>query len=398
MLAQVNPAERQARLHSIDFLRGVAVLTVAIGHSLVAPRWTSIDVGWFRALCGVFTAYGGLGVPLFFVISGFCIHLGYARHARQVGTPDFRFVAFWRRRMWRLYPTYFVVLCCTMLMVVVLYWTHPAAPALVIYPEPKPRWMLGDFFAHVFMLHGFFPVFDMGAGNPPFWTLAREEYLYVLYPVLLLLRKRLGPLFAGAFIFWLGVGIGPLILAWHVPVQSLAVIWASVLPVWILWYLGAVAAEAHCGLIRLPRLLQTIWMVPLWALFAERWHAVYVFGWGMAFFTLINTCAHRERSGRWTDRGVLRAVAAVGTMSYSLYLVHDPVETAILSLSLRFGAFATAGAYLLRSAVMVLASLVIAKLLFVSFESRFLFGHREKPALPIGDEALDRDGHAVSPA
>ena len=46
----------------------------------------------------------------FFVISGFCIHLGWARQEAQAGGATTDFFAFWRRRIRRLYPPYLVVL------------------------------------------------------------------------------------------------------------------------------------------------------------------------------------------------------------------------------------------------------------------------------------------------
>ena len=177
------------RLRSIDALRGSAALTVSFGHALIA---TSAPFGALgQAAIRAVAVLSASGVPLFFVISGYCIHLGYARQWRRTGQGSFDFVQFWRRRLWRLYPTYFVVLCACMSSLVLLHAVSPASSTLSAYPEPRGPWLLGDFIAHGLMLHGLHPLFDHGAGNPPFWTLAREEYLYLMYPAILLIRPSL---------------------------------------------------------------------------------------------------------------------------------------------------------------------------------------------------------------
>jgi peptidoglycan/LPS O-acetylase OafA/YrhL len=370
------------RLQSIDCLRGVAALTVCVGHAIVAFRWRQVPGSWFHVLGELMTRYGGLGVPLFFVISGFCIHLSAARQRAVSGEHQFRFAAFWKRRLWRLYPTYFVVLCLSMLLLVTQYFMDPAAPVLALYPQPKPAWMMRDFLAHVFMLHGFFPMFDQGAGNPPFWTLAREEYLYALYPIVLALQSRIGVNWTGLVIAVLGTRTGPLLTSLGIEPHAAQVIVSSVLPVWIQWYLGAVAAEIYCGNIMVPAPLRSLWTVPLWMIGAELLPSDYLILYGVAFFTLINALVSRELAGRWRDRGAARLLAWVGFMSYSLYLIHDPVQTVVGALALRIAVFDTPAAYLGRAAVMVAASIVAARILFLTCERRFLAPRLERASKP----------------
>jgi peptidoglycan/LPS O-acetylase OafA/YrhL len=151
---------------------------------------------------------------------------------------------------------------------------------------------------------------------------------------------------------------------------------SSVLPTWIQWTLGAVAAEAYCGTIRLPWFCRSLWAVPLWAVAAEMYHPLYLALYGMAFFTLINWCVAWETCHRRPVRGTMRAVAGIGTMSYSLYLVHVPVQDVMMGVSSRIGAFDTPAMYLFRVTVLVAASLAVARALFVLVESRFLFAGR----------------------
>ena len=92
-----------ARLERIDQLRGVAALAVVVCHAAVsayrgAPNLGGAPWPWL--------GFGYLGVPLFFVISGFCIHLPQARllASPAAGRPAWR--RFFARRFWRLYPPY----------------------------------------------------------------------------------------------------------------------------------------------------------------------------------------------------------------------------------------------------------------------------------------------------
>ena len=150
---------------------------MSFGHAVVVAPYESIGGPAFTFFCHFTKWLSATGVPLFFVISGFCIHLSFARKAASKGTARFEFVSFWRRRLWRLYPTYFVVLCASMGLVVVMLLTGSGEEIVRSYPEPRARWIAWDFAAHATMLHGLHPFFDRAGGNPEFWTLAREEYI-----------------------------------------------------------------------------------------------------------------------------------------------------------------------------------------------------------------------------
>ena len=56
------------------------------------------------SLLFLFQDVGFRGVPLFIVLSGFCIHLGAARQAARGGGWGCRWGAFWKRRIRRRLP------------------------------------------------------------------------------------------------------------------------------------------------------------------------------------------------------------------------------------------------------------------------------------------------------
>src|SRR5690348_9263470 len=106
MAVETRTVPTRGRWERVDQLRGLAALAVVVCHLSVSAYPDAPNVGgepwpWLGVLLG----FGYLGVPLFFVISGFCIHLPYARGLSAGGAaPDWR--RFFARRFRRLYPPY----------------------------------------------------------------------------------------------------------------------------------------------------------------------------------------------------------------------------------------------------------------------------------------------------
>ena len=354
-----------ARLRSIDFLRGVAALTVAFGHALTAaPYFFAGPV--FEQLCLHVMWLAVSGVPLFFVISGFCIHLGQVRHG---GT--FRFAAFWRRRLWRLYPAYFVVLAGSIGLLLLMWASGTGAELLARYPEPRLRWIAADFASHALMLHGLQPFFDQGAGNPPLWTLAREEYLYLMYPILLAIRPRVAWYTLAALLAGLSVAFQYGFARLTNDPDTTWLLLYSAPALWIQWQLGVVAADAYRGAIRLPAFWQQARWVPMWIVLGYLFKPGTIF-LGLAFFTLVNVCVRLEQQGRWTRTGLVGAITRVGLWSYSLYLVHFPVQTIVLAATRRIVPEVGVPGFVARAIFLTAVSCVAGRLFFTLVERHFV--------------------------
>src|SRR5689334_19066540 len=107
-----SPPTISRRLRGIDALRGAAALGVVVYHAVVqGPHVLPNNFLQypFRLVQSV-SLFGYIGVFLFFVISGFCIHLQWARTTAAGSQPEIRFVSFWKRRIRRLYPPYLIAL------------------------------------------------------------------------------------------------------------------------------------------------------------------------------------------------------------------------------------------------------------------------------------------------
>src|ERR1041384_299606 len=106
------------RLRGIDALRGAAALGVVFYHAVEqGPKVLPNNLLQYPICLVQFgSSFGYIGVFLFFVISGFCIHLQWARAKAAGVEPEIRFGAFWQRRIRRLYPPYIITLLLFLLL------------------------------------------------------------------------------------------------------------------------------------------------------------------------------------------------------------------------------------------------------------------------------------------
>lgn len=301
------------RLLSIDALRGLAAFTVVLYHThavdLHSPTWLK--------LIAAPATYGFAGVYLFFVLSGFCIHLRTARAVATGESPDLNPTTFWKRRLRRLWPPYVLAMC-----VYIAVEIHSGAL--------RPGLSLGANLAiHLAMLHNL-DTRTAYAFCGVFWTLALEEQLYAAY--FLLLRWR----WAWGWGSTLAICFG-LRCLWLIA-SRVAVAYSPTfpaleffLPHWGAWALGAVSVEWALGVTKLPSSTRNPWfaaiLLLLGALLYELHqplvndHLVYP-AWVIGFWIALNTAVAEERRGRSMSVWV-RGIAALGVISYSLYLTHS---------------------------------------------------------------------------
>ncbi|GLX53692.1 acyltransferase [Streptomyces hygroscopicus subsp. hygroscopicus] len=161
------PAERRSRLLALDGLRLVAALMVCLYH--YTGRGGTVSESWHQSPSEIFptlsrvSVYGNLGVQFFFVISGFVICM--SSWGRTLGD-------FFRSRVSRLYPAYWVAL-------VLVTGASLILPAVV---EPV---RLDEFLVNLTMLQQ-----PMGATRVlgVCWTLWAEVRFYALFALIVVLR------------------------------------------------------------------------------------------------------------------------------------------------------------------------------------------------------------------
>lgn len=302
----------------LDTIRGVAILGVFLFHSLGASfgrdhfPWVHFfpDFAAVKPLLILLPAtFGWAGVALFFVVSGFCIHLSFIR-----GAPgDWR--GFYVRRFFRIYPPYLIAL----LIFAVIF------PGARLSFHRASDWaQLGS---HLLLLHNLDGKTFFGI-NPAFWSIAVEAQLYLIYPMLLALVSRIGwrrTLIALCALEAAIRGFNGLYLALT---AADAPRWFSELPFcyWYSWTIGAAVADAYIQKRRMPFEYSP---PALWLLLAIC--ASYVMPLSTYSFLLFSVftaavIARVLKSGKRPEfqSPLFAHLRFLGVCSYSFYLLHQP--------------------------------------------------------------------------
>ncbi|WP_432020897.1 acyltransferase family protein [Streptomyces sp. 1222.5] len=160
------PSAAMPSLPSLTGLRWMAALLVFGLHVN--------NFGYFGGTGGRFVKWGfgagATGVSFFFVLSGFVLTWS--------ARPGDRALAFYRRRIARVYPVHLVTLLLALIM----------AYTLAHQPRPTPKQAL----ANVLLLHSWWRPWWQTL-NPVSWSLTCEAFFYAAFPLLILVLRRLGP-------------------------------------------------------------------------------------------------------------------------------------------------------------------------------------------------------------
>jgi peptidoglycan/LPS O-acetylase OafA/YrhL len=360
------------RSERVNQLRGLAALAVVACHAGVSAYRDAPNAGgspwpWLGFLLG----FGYLGVPLFFVISGFCIHLPQARALATAGAsgsaPVWR--RFFVRRFWRLYPPYVAALVIALGLHVASSGGRPVSSSAVV--------------AQAVLVHTLHPATFDGL-NPPAWSLAVEAQLYAVYPIAFWLIVRHGALRALAIVLGVTLAYRAALSFDPLPSPFGGVAWEFFLARWFEWVLGAVVAEWAVGRVRLPPVVAQPWLAAtvfgLGVLLEwHRWHyglyALLEPVYGVAFALLLCVVLRREHDVRVSAIG--RYIAGVGLCSYSLYLLHRPIQLALEPLARQVAAWPSVVAQGIPSSVLIMA----ASTPLVLWASRLFYRYCEAPSI-----------------
>ncbi|WP_164737306.1 acyltransferase [Georgenia sp. SYP-B2076] len=232
--APLGPPPRRP-VHALTGIRIVAALWVVLFH--IRGNLYSEFPGLDRWV-GPVLDQGGLGVDLFYVLSGYVLVLNYGSRMGQrfhLGASG----RFWWARLARVWPAYVVTLMVAALWHGYLLATEQNDPA-----APRDFSVL-SFLRQMFLVVQWTePDSDRLTWNGPAWTVSAEALAYVAFPVLILLVYRFAAVFSAR-------GLAVLALACVVPtailIASFGTLYAPFL--WMLriggsFLAGAVACAA----------------------------------------------------------------------------------------------------------------------------------------------------------
>jgi peptidoglycan/LPS O-acetylase OafA/YrhL len=260
---------------------------------------------------------GWSGVAMFFVISGFCIHLSFMN--LRTGS----FGTFYIRRLFRIYPPYLFALLA---FAIVFPGTQMAFSKLAQWAQ------LGT---HMLFVHNYVPWCLWGI-NPDFWSIAVEVQLYLLFPALLLAVRRWGWRNALVVLGVIECGSWLSILLFRSHFSS--AFYRPPLLYWFSWSLGVLVADKHLN----SQTLDWFRRIPAWIWFVfalaagelpEQAFAFTLF----ALFTASVLCKRLNRAhAEVTTLSMAgRHLRTAGLWSYSIYLLHHPVPQFVLQTACR---------------------------------------------------------------
>lgn len=289
----------------MDVLRFVAASGIVALH---AGDWWEGANGVSAQLSSTSSLH--LFVDLFFVVSGVMIHQLY--QSRIASLRDYG--RFLRKRFARLVPLHYA----TLLMVAALFVAQRIVGGSVSHPEAQDLaclpWQLT-------LTHAFGTCSSL-TFNGPSWSISAEMAMYAAFPGFLLLQRKglLAPLVALALVILAWTSNGD--ASWTDRTFNLGVLRA--IPSFAL---GCLLSAARPRLARLPGAEGALWVSLAATVVAltSGANALWCLALVYACVTFAVAADARSQGGPFA-----RAVAPLATLTYSLYMLHVPVFSAVL--------------------------------------------------------------------
>lgn len=265
------------RFTLIDGLRGIAALSVVLFHAVEGNHITMLYAGmpvWLRSVI----EHGNCGVAIFFVLSGFVIAHSLPR---DLTFPDAG--RFMLKRSLRLDPPYWVAmaLLCSIGLMKGTSYTAPQIVAHLFYAQD---------------LLGFQPI------STVFWTLCLEIQFYIVFALLLLTRSQVT--LVAAFVL-------------SVPLSMTVLLPGLFTSLWYGFLLGVAAQRGSIWILAYAAVLSGV------AIYQQD---IFM---GVCVMTALALFAGKLTALNW------RWLQFLGTISYSLYLIHNPVIGGVFRIGYR---------------------------------------------------------------
>lgn len=331
----LSPARSKLHVPILDDCRGWAIILVFLRHCqvFVPPQldhaldypWEfvsqvfagKVDLQTIIAFIVLIPAHlGWVALPIFFVVSGFCIHLTYCASSQ----PSLK--AFYIRRFFRIYPAY--------LLALLVFAT--------VFPESRlpftklTHW--AQLASHIFQFHNFFAT-SLYAIDANYWTIAIEVQLYLLFPLLLLFARRFSYAWLLFALLLVEVSLHSFSALFFYAPGHFPPPWLRASPFFFCfsWVIGAGLADAFLSGKPLPfaKIHPMVWLVPgiLTSPFPAHEFSFTLFSLGVA--SLISRCLVKE----WPHERKSyfgRFIRKTGVYSYSIYLIHGPIMIVLMEI------------------------------------------------------------------
>jgi len=363
----VKTSRESGRVFGLDLLRAAAIMMVICAHGFV------VLYPHFGEPLAIFGHGGFYGVELFFVLSGFLIGQILIRNGSGLGRAG-NVAFFYVRRWFRTLPLFFLFLIVNIAFER-LFRAHPVG--------------FGEGLSHGFFLRNF-ASFRM-TFFPESWSLAIEEWFYLLFPAALWLglkmTKRFDAVFvSAAFAFFAFSTIARMITAqdpaatWSEELRMVVIyrfdaLMIGMIGAWISirypqpWRRSALFA-ALAGLVLLIAMYATLWKFENGQLafgddnyFARTFRFTLV---SVGFALLLPWASAWKLAGENFGSTAVRKIAL---WSYGLYLAHLPVFLLVTRAGLGADAPMSVGRALTSFALQIGGAILLSALLYRFFEA-----------------------------
>lgn len=319
------------RLRPLDGLRGIAALSVFIGHATAIRQLADVSPLFARLArtpLHFFWAENA-AVILFFVLSGFVLSLPYVgQSARSLGfTEYFRFCV---KRIFRIYPAYWFALILALGLKAFVF--EPGYFGL-LSPDAAHLWSgtgssgtsRTEVLSHLVMI---LPGLETSSINGVFWTIFVEMKASLLIPFLIVLFLK--PALPLTFLLLVGASLFfESALVRMLPAFALGILLC--LAYRRLQRINRRPTERMCWVFAGVGLILYTWQwsVLRWPLSQWPREALVMIGSCFIIFSVL----YSRIAGVILSSGVFKLL---GDLSYSLYLVHLPILLTALSLAFKY--------------------------------------------------------------
>lgn len=368
-MIQHSSPTKVPRYQSVDAWRGIACLMVVVFHqTTLLTHWGQdqefmSSTGFLSKAFLSIAAQGNLGVPLFFVISGYCV----TASADNLRGRDTDMKTFFWRRFRRIFPPYWATIGCALLLYAVSsVLGHPIYEGRLDPTNVPDRLTAWNWIGTLTLTEGWRYHFVGGGSRwlmTHAWTLGYEEQFYAVTGILLVLLSRrffVGLTAVTAGVVVVGLAFGESLDGFFLEGQ------------WVLFALGVLAyywatlkepSRKHRIILGVTLVSSTIFLGVV---------AGHFYVSACVFSAVL--IGLRRFDGRLVRSAVVRPFLWVGKISYSLYLVHVLVAVTIQELVVPgIRAALPAGAVIaVVTSLAVGVSICFAWLLYTYVERRFL--------------------------
>ena len=324
------------RLDFLDGIRGLAALYVVLYHAITYIGYSTTPRTALSApmqFVASILDYGPYAVPVFIVLSGFCLMLPLAQ-AETTYIPG-GVLAYLRRRAWRILPSYYAALFLFLGLIVL--FPVLQTPHNTMWDTKIPV-TIGGIISHLLLIHNLRPYWVYKIDGP-MWSVATEWQIYFLFPTLLLPILRRSNI---VVTIGLALIVGTLPHFLLPPSINLDDVHPWFIGLFAMGMAGAITVFSNnATIIRYRRKLRQGWLciaitIPLICALAlakewmdwhpyisETWAGIAIMCWLVQYGSNIRDGVRRSWSHRLLES---RALLMLGTFSYSIYLIHNPIQ------------------------------------------------------------------------